>query len=92
MSLPGAQEYCKVFVIDAFDTLAKDQNKDLFDTFLAMIAGAFPLNLFGICDGTEQNVDGADGTMGSTCFDLFNFGFGNKGANGLTTDKPMSLK
>lgn len=56
------------------------------------MAGAFPLNLFGICDGTETGGDGTDGTMGQTCFDLFNFGFGNKGAYGLTTDKPMSLK
>lgn len=80
MSLPGAQEYCKVFVIDAFDTLAMEQDKDLFQAFLAQIAGAFPLNIFGICDGTEMDGDSGDGTKTQTCFDLFNFGINKKGA------------
>jgi len=44
-SLLGLQEYCKVVVIDAFDTIAEEQDDDLLQTIISFASGCWPFNV-----------------------------------------------
>jgi hypothetical protein len=44
-SLLELQEYCKVVVIDAFDTLKDEQEDDLLQTIISFASGCWPFNL-----------------------------------------------
>lgn len=42
----GAQQWCKLIVIDAFDTIKDEKEDDLLQTLLGWAGGFWPLNIF----------------------------------------------
>lgn len=72
----GAQQWCKVLVIDAFDTLKDEEENDLLQTIIGWAGGFWPLNIFAgkddklinfnIGEDKDSKMDGGDADADNT--------------------------